>query len=528
MTNAPDDIDAVLHDLGRALDLIVVKDPDYRTAKEYYDGDRAEVSANKVIEAILETSAKAHPISLAHIAVDAVVDKVELSALTATEKVAADKLTQWYDDNDLEDEADDWHRKAGYFGDYYVIVDPRDEDARGAATTVRTAGSSPLTTIVMYSREDSTMAEYGVKRWKASGGRWRANVYYDDCTILLVTEKSKSDAPKAEDFYPLLENDEPGSERVPHLGGRMLVVHYAVDGKPYGQPLHRKAFGPQDAITKVSATNLAAVDGQGFPYRWALADPLAAIDDDIDDDFGDNGPTSVVNGNDDGRSNATVPTGRVRTLPGSIALLRGIKDVGQFDSADTDNFLKNIEFYIRVMAVACGVPLFEFDLNGEQPSGEARRRAEGRINKHARKIMRSLSRAHTTLGDTVLGVMGMTAAVAVSFRPTETETDKDGLELVALKIKTGVPVRQAFREAGYTEEQVLEWFPNNAPHMTPDLITILAGALNQLGTAKTLGVITDVELADMLPDILTAARNEGLAPLPGIVTAIPQVDADAA
>ena len=73
----------------------------------------------------------------------------------------------------------------------------------------------------------------------------------------------------------------------------------------------------------------------------------------------------------------TTPTtaSRVRTLPGTIAMLRGVKAVGQFDAATPDGALKNLEWYVRSMAVITGTPLFEFDLSGVQPSGEARRRA---------------------------------------------------------------------------------------------------------------------------------------------------------
>jgi hypothetical protein len=73
-----------------------------------------------------------------------------------------------------------------------------------------------------------------------------------------------------------------------------LLIHLRVDGQPYGRPIHAKAFGPQDAITKISATNLSTVDAQGFPTRYALLDPMAEIDDDLDDEFGTDGPTINV------------------------------------------------------------------------------------------------------------------------------------------------------------------------------------------------------------------------------------------
>jgi hypothetical protein len=523
MTTAPDDFADILRDLGRGLDLIDLRREGYEIAKSFYDGDREEVSANKVIEKVIEKSAAAHPISLAHIPVDALCDKIELTAISAEETAAKVALAAWYDDNDIEDESDDWLRLAAAYGDYYVINDPLEEDAQGRATRVRSTGSSPLTTVVVYSSEDSRTPLFGVKMWKANR-RFLAVVYYDDCSVLLETDvRSNDTTPKPADFRPRLDDDgDPDSYIEKHLGGRMLVEHIAIDGKPYGTPVHRKAFGPQDAITKISATNLAAVDGLGFPVRYALMDPMAQIDDDIDDDFGTAGPGST-----DGQTTVTAPQS-LKDTPGSMRILHGIRDIKQLDSAKSDDFLKNLDWYIRVMAVACGVPLFEFDLNGEQPSGEARRRAEGRINKHARSVARTLGRAYTGVGDVVLGLMGLEGTVAVSFRPTETETDKDGLELVGIKISNGVPVRQALLEAGYTAEQVDNWYPENAPHITPALLVLLSGAMQSLGQAKTLGVITDEELADLLPDILTGARNEQVAadPIDGVEPAAIEADPD--
>lgn len=525
MANAPEDLRDYRGDLERALKIIDERAPEYLRGKEYYDGTRAEVSASPTVRALIQKNAEAAPISLAHIPVDVIADKIELASLSAKESDAAKVLEIIADANDLDDEADDWVRKAGYFGDYYVVTDPQLEDAEGRVDPagIKWVPASPLTSVVVYDRKDGRTRMFGVRRWEGARKRWHALVYYDDATIKLVTPEGMTAGARSQDFMLDLDDEgNEGSERISHEGGRMLIGHLAIDSKPYGKPLHTKAYGPQDAITKISATNLNNVDGQGFASRWALADPLAEIDDDIDDDFGDEGPGALP-ADEDGLTTATTGTSRVRSIPGAIALLRGIKQVGQFDVTDSENFLKNLDWYVRVMAVACGIALFEFDLKGDQPSGESRRRAEGRSNKHARKVQRAAGAFLRELGDTALGLLGIKATVAAIFNPLETSTDKDGLELVSLKVKAGVPVAQALLEAGYTDEQVSQWYPDGVPHVTPELLTVLASALAALGNAKTLGVITEAELADMLPTILTGARGEGPVldanpdPLPGVV-----------
>lgn len=503
----PDELDKVLDHLERGLKLLEARAPQYSDGKAYYDGTKAEVFANAAISKALNDEARAHPLTLAHIPVDAVMDKVNLTGITAAETAAAKRLAEVLEANDVEDEADDWQRKAGYFGDYYVVIDITEvDDATNAATDLTIIGASPLTTVMVYKGKDGRTPLFAVRRW-FEGKTPHASVHYDDLDVLLVGVDG-ADGSEAKGYTPDLDDDgDEDSYRVPHPGDRILVVHYPVDGKPYGTPLHRKAWGPQDAITKVSATNLATVDAQGFPTRYALLDPQAEADDDIDDDFGDDG-LPVTPAAPDGQTKPTNGS-KLKTGPGLIHMLAGVKSVGQWDAAEASGFLLNLDWYTRAMAVATGTPMFEFDLSGEQPSGESRRRASARLNKHARKVMRAMGKAHETLGDTVLAVLGITATVTATFQPVETETDKEGLELVGEKVKQGVPLRTALLEAGYTTEQVDEWWPKDGPSIPPSLWQQLGAILTQLGQAQTLGAVSASEAAALLPTILTGARNEG-------------------
>lgn len=526
MADAPDTLAALRRDLSRGLRLIDAMAPDYKRAKQYADGTKGEIGGSRVAKRIIDQS-EAAPISFAHIPVDVISDKIELASITAPEAQIAAALETWADANDIDDESADWIRKACTFGDYYVIIDPREEDEEGRAIieTADTLGSSPLSTIVVYDTKTQRKPEFGLHVWEAGAKedpRTRAMLYYADASVKLIS-RSGSKASDALDYeLDLADGDDPEDAWIFHNGDRMLVKHLAVGGKPYGVPVHRKAWGPQDAITKISANNLVNVDAQGLPSRWALLDPGAEIDDDIDDDFGTDGP-STASGKHDGVTGATTAT-RVRAIPGAIAMLRGVKSVGSFSAESPEGFLKNLDWYVRAMAVACGIALFEFDMNGEQPSGESRRRAEGRANRQAAKIKRQAEAFFRDIADTVLALAGLSGRVAVTFNPSETSTDKDGLELVSAKVKAGVPLRQALREAGYTDELVLEWYPLDAPAIAPETLSTLSDALGKLGNAKTLGVITDDELRAMLPEILTAARNEGPAldaavdALPGVVT----------
>lgn len=535
MANAPEDLQSTQRDLSRAFGLIDDQREKHTVGKEMYDGTRQEVAASRAIRDLIQRNdGDKHTLSIAHVPVDALFDRVELQGVTAEDTAANDVLTAVQDANELEDEYDDWHRKAGYFGDYYVIVDPAaivlaEDGARVAPEDIDVVGKSPLDTIMVYDAKTKREALYGATRWR-DGDEWHAILFYDDRSVFLTADAgANADAPNADQWTWEVEQDPDNpldpealieTARPAHPGGRKLIVHIAIDSKPYGTPVHIKAYGPQESITKINAINLVNVDGQGLGARWALEDPGKEIDDDIDDDFGTNGPSTVKA---DGDGQNAVARRAVRSVPGQIALLKGIKQVGQFEAAQSTEFTGNLEWYIRITAVITGTPLFEFDLSGEQPSGESRRRAEVRINKHARKVQRALGRAHEQVADIVLGLAGLESAVSATFLPVETSTDKEGFELIAQKIKTGVPIDQAFREAGYTDEQVDEWFPDGDPNVNYDTLVAIAGALQQLGQAKALTVITDEEIRGLLPNIITTARGEGVAPVAAQPSLVPVV-----
>lgn len=507
--NAPDEIEDLRSDLGRAIKLIADKADEYTKAWEYVQGTRPETFDSRAAQAIIEQS-KTTPLSFAHVPVEVIADKVELASITSPAPNARRALETWAEANDLTDESADWIYKACAYGDYYVVTDPEglDEDGNPTVEDIDSVGMSPLSTVVIYDKKTQRKPLYGAHLWNAGGSddpKTHAILYYDDASVKLVAKGH--DASEADAFeFDVDLSDEDDSAFIEHDGGRMLITHLAVGGKPYGVPIHRKAWGPQDAITKISANNLVNVDSLGLPSRWALVDPNAEIDDDIDDDFGDDSPSTSAERHD-GRRNAT--TGRrVRTVPGAIEYLRGVSETGTYDTAESNGFLANLDWYVRAMAVACGIALHEFDMKGDQPSGESRRRAEGRQNRIAARVKRQAGAFFEEIARTVLAVAGIADAdVSVTFNPSETSTDKDGLELVSSKVKAGVPLRQALLEAGYTTEQVDLWYPTEAPAFSAELASMVAETLSRLGTAKTLGAIDDTGIAAMIPELFAYAGS---------------------
>jgi hypothetical protein len=550
MANSPTDPDRVKLDLERALRELVDNLDEYQKRQEYYDGKVGEIIAHPALHRLLAKYGEGFQLNYAGIPADALVDRIDLQALKTGDKTLDDRIeSELWGPNDLDDDADDFHLKAAYLGDYYAITWPRpadEDDDTSAAEVIEVIGKHPTTTRVVYSKENPRMVEFGVTRWKEGKNTWRANLFYDDAIHQFVTRSGTvvGDAggtavgtsesptggaqPQAGTFadhavsYTYVQRivqvvDETGAETedveeepaIEFHDYGFPLHHFRPDSKPYGTPVNLKAYGAQDAITKIQATLMAALDYQGFPQRYALMDPNAEEGDDIDDDFNDSGTVDESAGPDSSKTGKSA----LGTVPGGLWMLRGLKGAGQFDPTDPKGFLDPQQFQIQAAATLTRTPLYEFMGGGDQPSGEARRRADAPIVKHSQKVKGSYGQTWRGIGGWALRYWGIGQGKKVDavWLPSEVSTDAEGMSLVAAKIENGITPRQALTEAGYTGDQldamgVPEVKPEDGylAQMTPALLGTLATALKDLAAAKTLGggTIPDNVLTEMVARIL--------------------------
>jgi hypothetical protein len=539
MSVAPDTAAEVLADLGRGLKAIRDKRPEYEKREQYYQGRRAEVITHPKLRTLLDRYGDAFHLNYAAVPCDSLADRVDLQGLTTNDPRLDALLHQrlWVA-NSLDDDADDIHLHAYYLGDYYVIAEyidseeddvDDDEDVTDGETgtgvgTVELTPKDPFSTVVIYQRSNSRLPDFGVQLIEGSeDGDVDALVYYDDETWAFTTKEGtgRDGQWNIGNWVLDLDDDDDGRPAaIPNTVGRFPVFHFRPDGKPYGRPINAKMYGPQDAITKIQATQMAAMDYYGFPQRYALLAPDAEADDDIDDDFGDDGSTFGDLEGMPGRRAAG--RSKLSSDPGGVWMLNGVKEAGQFQPADPKGFLDPLTFQIRAGATLTRTPLYEFDLDGtggEAPSGEARRRADAPITKHAVKVMGQLGSVWAAIGGYALAAFGFDGGKAVHpvWAPAETATDNEGMALVALKVKNGLPPRQALLEAGYTQEQVDTWLPVDKVNglvmpLTPDVLLQLSEALKNIGQAKNLGGINDDEIRRLFRPVFGDAVS--LEPLP--------------
>jgi hypothetical protein len=432
-----------------ALDALDEANDDYEQARRYYEGTVPEYFASPRLRRAMMRTGIAFRFNFAKVPVDAVVERLQLAAVTcATDSAADAALRDIWLRNKIALQSRQFIRRACEFGDAYVMVWPS-PDTDGAVDVFY---NSPQCARVFYDPENPLRKSHAIKRWEVDG-RTRVDVFYPDRIEKWITRpKAKGD--RAQDWEQY--TDQPGdSWPYDNPFGEIPLFHFRTD-QPYGCPEHKGFYGPQDAITKLIVNHLAGVDYQAFPQRYALMDP------DTDTSEAAEADEDVFAFPDDGTGATVPPAGEARSQfsadPGSVWYMKGLKGVGQFETADHHNFTDPMLVYLRMGAEITNTPLHRIDPTGEHPSGESLRTAEA-------PFVHKVEDRQLSFGDTVremfgfaLRCAGHTAAeVTVRWTPAQTVNDLEGWQTVQAKITAGVPPRQAFLEAGYSDEQCDKW-----------------------------------------------------------------------
>lgn len=469
----------------------------YDQAQTYYDGKVPEVFTSIRIRRALAVHDIDFDLNFAKTPVDAVTDRLEIAAITGQDDDTTALISKIWQDNQLDLELPDLFRRAGEYGDAYLMVLPVEDD-KGDVVRVEMFCNSPQTVRVIYSADNPRRKDFTIKRW-CEGKYHRVELLYDDRTERWTTgENARGDQPG--DWVPWpADLEDPESWRIDHEWNEQPVFHFRTD-RPYGVPEHYGAYGPQNAITKLQATHMGTVDYQGFPARYGLTETANTDTSDLepgDFDDGDWPPNENGVGPSDSGADSSLKSG-----PGELMLLRGFKAVGQFDAAQPSVFLDPIQFNVRAMAVITTTPLHLFDPSGDQPSGQSVRAQDAPFTRKVGNRQLSYGATLREAFSFALRRLGIEdPVVTVHWKPAETIDDAEGWQTVEAKIRAGVPRRQALVEAGYRAEQVDAWLAgvdDAELQRRVDVLASLADSAQKLGSAAALGVITGDQVTALM------------------------------
>ncbi|MET8826090.1 phage portal protein [Streptomyces sp. NPDC004610] len=470
----------------------------YDQAQTYYDGKVPEVFTSVRLRRALAAHDIDFDLNFAKTPVNAVTNRLKVASITSPDKTTSDLIAKVWQDNQLNLELPDLLRRAGEYGDAYLMVLPV-EDEHDNVLRVEMFYNSPQTVRVIYDQENPRRKAFTIKRWR-DGPYWRAELLYDDRTERWTTGKNSTGEKPADWTHWLADDEDPESWLLDHDWGEQPAFHFRTD-RPYGTPEHYGAYGPQNAITKLQATHMGTVDYQGAPQRYALTETATTDTSDLEPgDFDDDDWPK------DERGTGPSDTGADSSLkagPGEMWLLRGYREVGQFDAANPDVFLDPIQFNVRAMAQITDTPLRMFDpQSSSQRSGESYREEDGPFISKVENRQTSYGASLHAAFVFALRLLGVTdPVVTVDWVPARSVSSAEGWQTVKAKIEAGVPRRQALMEAGYRAEQVDAWLSGTDDaelQRRVDVLASLADSAQKLGAAAALGVITGDQVAALM------------------------------
>jgi len=489
-------------DLPAAVKAMDGVDGSYKKAGRYYRGEVSEVFASVRLRRAMMRTGMSFVFNFARLPVDALAERVAISAVTCKPDSANAKLGELWTRNKMKLTGKTLNRNAFKYGDSYAIVWPdADDDSQ-----VDIFYNNPRSVRVFYDPENPRKKLYAAKRWQQPDKSVRVDLFYPD-RIEKYLQTGTGQAARWTQWTAQPDDEWPYDN--PY--GEIPVFHFrnTVD-ELYGCPEHHDAYGPQDAIHKLIISHMAGVDYQSFPQRWALRD--------VDSDTGEAADADEDEFAFASGTGATEPIGEGRSQlqadPGSLWELKGFKNVGQFDTADPAVFTDPILVYLRFMAQITNTPLFRIDPTGSVPSGESRRVAEAPFVAKCEDRCLSLEDTWEEMVTFALKVAGVTVeSVDVQWNPLQQVDDLAGWQTVQAKLNAGLPPQQAFLEAGYSSEQIIDWFGESEDdlNVAVDLLTKIATALASLGTAVSLGSVSDAQVQALIAAIIGDPDGDGVA-----------------
>jgi hypothetical protein len=444
----------------------------YLKAAKYARGELPERFAADRIQQLIERSGKGYKFRFAKVPINVLANRVQIASILGGTDAETTRIETIRKANKMEDQEPFLIRELFTYGDGYMLVwpiSPEEIEQRdgeevdiNADRALREAGieltyQNPLSCRAFYDGEDGRRTRFVIRRWTEAIGdatRWRAELWYSDRIEAWVTLPDASGT-DTDDWLPYAEDED--GEEVPvnefnwplfHEWQEVPIKH-ARNGLPYGRPEHFDAYGPQDAITKATITQVLAIDKVGWRERWRIVEDALEGRDAVDWQDNAEAPASAD----------VVVSGR-RTGAGTESIFHNTKEVGEYAAPDPGALIEPLDQWVRFMAAITETPLFEFDpRDSGQMNGIARLRAEAPLRAKEKDRKRYLEGFEREVWTLALRMSGFTdpGPIAVVWRPPEIISDPEWWMVARQRRAMGIPTEQILMEAGYPPEDAQIW-----------------------------------------------------------------------
>ena len=391
--------------------------------RDYYEGRHPLAFATEKFREAFGAKLKELADNLMPVIVDTPADRLEVAAFK-TGRAAPDEVArEIWRRNRMEVRAGQVHQDAFVDGNAYVIVwpDPREPQMpifypnRAAVMAIR------------YDEEQPGYIVRAAKAWQQEDGRSRLTLYYADRVEKYVT-RGKAEGGvdmHASHYEPLEVEGEPWP--LPHPFEKVPVFHFANRAGigEMGRSELVEAIPLADVLNKTLCDRIVAQEFYAFNQRYAIGLDPAEME------------------------KAKVRPGGIWATPNTSAKF------GEFQASDIGRYAELAESDRKEIARVSRTPLHYFTLEGNFPSGESQKTADGPLLSKVRKRQAAWGMVWADAMRLALTMAGASERdVETVWANTEPRSEKEELQKAVLKRELDVSERTVYTELGYTPEQI--------------------------------------------------------------------------
>jgi len=422
------------------LNRLRARGPEYRLFRNYYRGNHRLAFHTDQWRGEFAQVVKGLADNLCSSVVDALVDRLDITGFSgeksgdAAGSTAGETAWDIWTENRLDRRAGEVHLEAARSGDAYILVWPKAGTSNEPQFFLNTADK----VCVYYDPENPGEIAFAGKAWIDIGEQAYLTLYYPDRIEKYETIAKVKDHYLPEHFTEktFRQRETPGETwPLANPFGKVPVFHFANNASigEEGRSELADVIPLQDVLNKDLADRLVSQEFASFPQRWAVG---------LEPDYDANG-------------NAKAPTGgpeRLWFTPNTDA------SFGQFDAANLEGFIKVADSDRGEIARVSKTPLHYLLMSGSFPSGEALRAAEKPLMAKVEDRQSLWGQIWEEVMEFALDMAGTTGAIQTDWADTTSKSDLDVANEMLLKQQLGVPQRQLWRELGYTNEQIDQFF----------------------------------------------------------------------
>jgi len=417
-----------VEDIKWALSEFAVLANRYKVARDYYNGDHRLAFASEKFRTAFGALFNAFADNLMPTVVETLRDRLKIQSFDVEAGGALDAAVEIWRRNRMAKRASEVHLDSLIEGDSYLVVWP---DAEGFPVLYPNRASR---IVIQYDSEQPGYIIKAAKAWITPDKLGRITLYYRDRIEKYITRnKVQGGLPtNARQFIEHQDDDDPGwpldnpYDKVPvfHFGNRTSVGEL-------GKTELKEAMPLQDALNKSIADMLVGSEFFALPQRYAtgLEDDLTA---------------------EEAAKRYKLQSGGVWGTTSTEAKF------GEFSAGDLNQFITVINDFRREIARVSRTPLHYFTLEGNMPSGESMKTADGPL---AAKVEDRQTAWGMVWGDVMrfaLEIAGKSdLSPEVVWADTTPRNETEQIANAVTKVNNlSLPVKIALKEIGYSDKQI--------------------------------------------------------------------------